>query len=312
MADIQNRLLDFFRRVPLPSTACQFSSRYLSGACLTSADKKIRSHFVTPLGKGIVAPSFYKKNIMDAAALEKSLSEGMARLNPGGRKVVFLLPELSQKVFIFTFDALPSSPEEKTELIRFRVKKQMPLLPRDARMAFETTGFPDGIRVVATVAKAAVVREYEDLFQKIRFKVALAGVSSLSLLSLLDQEKEKDFILLDVEEDYFSLLAVTDGLASLYRQKHFGVNAGGGGDAAAKADNLLQEVVNTINFIRDKEKKQIASVWLRLGILQAEDGLFSSMENRLALPLRRIESSFPHELEAGSKRILSPLIGQIS
>ena len=41
----------------------------MSSACLTSADKKIRSHFVTPLGKGIVAPSFYKKNIMDAAAL---------------------------------------------------------------------------------------------------------------------------------------------------------------------------------------------------------------------------------------------------
>ncbi len=312
MADIKNRLLDFFKRVPLPSTACQFSSRYLSGACLASTDKKIRSYFVTPLDKGIVAPSFYKKNIMDGAALEKSLSEGMTRLSPGGRKVVFLLPELSQKVFIFTFDSLPSSAEEQAKLIRFRVKKQMPLLPHDARMAFETSAFQEGIRVVVTVAKAAVIREYEDLLQKLRFKVVLAGVSSLSLLSLLDLEKEKDFILLDVEDDSFSLLAVIDGLAFLYRQKPFGINAGGGGDAAAKADNILQEVVNTINFIRDKEKKQIASVWLRLGILHAEDGLFSRMEDRLALPMRRIESSLTQELEAGRKRILSPLIGQIS
>jgi hypothetical protein len=312
MADIQNRLLDFFKRIPLPSTACQFSSRYLSGVCLSSQDQKIRSHFVSPLGKGIVVPSFYKKNITDAPALEQILGEGMARLNPGGRKVVFLLPELSQKVFVFTFDSLPPSPEEKKELIRFRVKKQMPLLPRDARMAFETIASQDGIRVVATVAKAAVIREYEDLFQKLKFKVALAGVSSLSLLSLLGPKKEKDFILLDVEEDSFSLLAVTDGLASLYRQKPFGINAGGGGDAAAKADNILQEVVNTLNFIRDKEKKQIASVWLRLGILQAEDGLSSRMEERLALPLRRIESSIDQEIEDGGKRILSPLIGQIT
>jgi len=312
MTELQNRLIEFFKRVPLPSTACQFSSRYLSGACLASGDKKIRAHFVIPLSKGAVLPSFYKKNIADASSLEKSLSEGMARLKPGGKKVVFLLPELSQKVFIFNFDSMPSAPEEKKKLIRFRVKKQLPLLPRDTRMAFETSPSPEGVRVVATVAKAAVVREYEDLFHKLHFQVTLAGVPSLSLLNLLDPEKDRDFILLDVEDDSFSLLAMIDGQAALYRQKPFGIDAAGEGEAAAKADNVLQEVVNTINFIWDKEKKKIASVWLRLGILQADDSLFNRMEERLALPLRRIESAFLQELEAGNKQILSPLIGQIS
>ncbi len=312
MTELQNRVLDFFRRVPLPATACQFSSRYLSGLCLASAERKIRSHFVIPLDKGIVAPSFYKKNITDVSSLEKSLSEGMSRLKPAGKKVVFLLPELSQKVFVFPFESLPTSPEEKEELIRFRIKKQLPLLPRDARMAFETTSSGDSSRIVATVAKAAVVREYEDLLHKLHFKVRLAGVPSLSLLNLMDSEKEKDFILLDIEDDSFSLLAVIDGQAALYRQKPFGVDAVGEAEATAKADNILQEVVNTINFIWDKEKKKIASVWLRLGILQAGDGLFGRMEERLALPLRRIESSYPQELEAGNKRILAPLVGQIS
>jgi hypothetical protein len=179
-------------------------------------------------------------------------------------------------------------------------------------MAFETSPSPEGVRVVASVAKAAVVREYEDLFHKLHYQVALAGVPSLSLLNLLDPEKDRDFILLDVEDDSFSLLAMIDGQASLYRQKPFGIEAAGGGEAAAKADNVLQEVVNTINFIWDKEKKKIASVWLRLGILQVDDSLFNRMEERLALPLRRIESAFPQELEAGNKQILSPLIGQIS
>ena len=136
MTDLQNSVLDFFRRIPLPGTACQFSSRDLCGLSLGSAEKKIRSHFVIPLDKGTLVPSFYKKNITDVASLEKRLSEGMSQLKPGGKKVVFLLPELSQKVFVFPFDALPSSPEEKEELIRFRIKKQLPLRPRDARMAF--------------------------------------------------------------------------------------------------------------------------------------------------------------------------------
>ena len=71
-------------------------------------------------------------------------------------------------------------------------------------------------------------------------------------------------------------------------------------------------MVNTINFVEDKEKTRLESVWLRLGILQAEDGLYRRMEERLAHPLRRIETSDTRDLDAGAKRILSPLIGQIA
>ncbi len=305
-------LLDFLQRVPLPAVACQFSSRYLSGVVLSPKDKKIRSHFILPVEKGIIEPSFYKTNLPDGTAVERLLGDGLTRLNPGGRKVVILLPELAQKVFILTFDALPSAPEEKEELIRYRIKKQMPLLPQDIRLAYETRVDGDRVHVIASVAKTAVIQEYEEILQRMRFRVVMAGVPSLSLLNLLDPDQDKDFVLLDVEDDSFSLVAVTGGNATLYRQKPFGIHSGRGQGIEAKADNIVQEVVNTINFVEDKEKTRLESVWLRLGILQAEDGLYHRMEERLAHPLRRIETSDTRDLDAGAKRILSPLIGQIA
>jgi hypothetical protein len=244
--------------------------------------------------------------------IEKSMGEGMRGLDPGGRKIVLLLPELSQKVFIFAFEDLPPSVEEREELIRFRIKKQMPLLPEDIRMDFEVLPGTDKLRVVAAVAKTEVVQEYEEILQRLRYKVVLAGVPSLSLLNLLDPVREKNVILLDVEDDSFSLIAVTGGRATLYRQKPFGIDAGSGEGVSAKADNIVQEVVNTIHFIEDREKERVAAVWLRLAIQQPEDGLYARMEEKLALPLRRIESTLPPSLEAGSLRILSPLIGQIA
>ena len=73
------------------------------------------------------------------------------------------------------------------------------------------------------------------------------------------------------------------------------------------------DVLNTIQFIADKENKRLASVWLRLGILQTTDSLFERMEERLALPLRRIESLSSHlGGEGDNGRILAPLIGQVS
>jgi hypothetical protein len=116
-----------------------------------------------------------------------------------------------------------------------------------------------------------------------------------------------------VEDESFSLVAVIDTRASLYRQKHFGVNGDGDGASAAKAENIVQDVLNTIQFIADKENKRLASVWLRLGILQTADGLFEHMEERLALPLRRIESLSSHlSGESENQRILAPLIGQVT
>jgi hypothetical protein len=63
METITERLRDFFTRIPMPLTAFQFSSSYLSGLFLSSKDKKIKSYFVLPLGENVVEPSFYKKNI---------------------------------------------------------------------------------------------------------------------------------------------------------------------------------------------------------------------------------------------------------
>lgn len=313
MSSIQNRLLDYFRHVSLPNLACQFSSRYVSGVLVAPKDKTIKAQFVSPLEKGIILPSFYKKNIQDSSALESVLKPGLSKLGSRRPALVFLLPELSQKVFIFTFDALPSSPEEKEELILFRIKKQMPLLPRDARLAFEVVMVGERARVVAAVAKAAVVREYEEVFQRLKHKVTLAGVPSLSLLNLLDPDKDKDYVLVDVEDDSFSLVAVIDAVVFLYRQKHFGVNGDRENAATAKAENIVQDVLNTIQFIADKENKRLASVWVRLGILQTMDGLYEHMEERLALPLRRIESH-PSPLlgEGDNQRILAPLIGQVT
>jgi len=115
----------------------------------------------------------------------------------------------------------------------------------------------------------------------------------------------------DVEDDSFSLVAVIDAQAFLYRQKPFGIDAASKIEIAAKAENIVQEVINTINFVEDKEHKRVASVWLRMGILKAEDGLSRRMEERLSLPMQNVESSFSQAVEAGHKRILSPLIGQI-
>lgn len=305
-------LREFFTRQPLPLTAFQLSARYMCGLHLTPKERKISSHFVLPLEEGVIEPSFYKKNIKDPAQLEKRLQAGAQRLSRSGQKVVFLLPELSQKIFILTFDTLPLSPEEREELILFRIKKQMPLLPKDSRLAYEVLPAEDKHRVVASVAKAAVVQEFEEVFHRLNFKVAVTGVPSASLINLLGRG-EDNYILTDVEQDAFSLTAGVRGVIALYRQKPFGFEWSDGASLAARVGNIVQEITNTQHFIEDREKVSITSFSVRLGILGGENGLFEGLQERLEAPLQRIEASISSgaNLNPEEKRLLSPLIGQL-
>lgn len=312
MKAMKDNLVNFFTRIPLPLAAFQLSARYLSGIHITPKEKRIKSHYITALEKGIIAPSFYKKNIHDPALLGKKISEGMAKLNNSGHRLAFLLPELSQKAFVFSFDSAPSTLEEKEQLIRFRVKKQMPLLPADSRLAYMTFSAEDKIRVVVSVAKAAVIQEYEDIFSQLKFKVKLVGVPSLSLLNVLDLETEKDFVLIDVEEDAFSLIAVVNSKIALYRQKPFGFESTDEQAVMEKINTIIQEVTITNHFIEDKEKRRIASLWIRLGVWNDEEVLFAQLGERLSYPLKRIESSLGQKLDLDKKKILSPLIGQMT
>jgi hypothetical protein len=118
--------------------------------------------------------------------------------------------------------------------------------------------------------------------------------------------------LIDVEKDAFSLMAAVNGKLALYRQKPFGFNGREGDSFAAKAGNIVQEITNTLHFMEDKEKVRIASLWLRLGIIGQENGLFETLQDRLESPLQRIESSLTQgaALNPEEKRLLSPLLGQ--
>ena len=307
---IMDKVKSFFTRLPLPFTAFQISSRYISGIHVTSKDKKLKSHFVFPLETGVITPSFYKKNIHNNDLLEKRLKEGTARLNASGHNAAFLLPELSQRVFVFSFDALPASPEEREHLIHFRVKKEMPLLPEDSRFAFIRLPSKQGAKMVVSVTRTAVIDEYETFFGQNRFKVKMVGIPSLSLCNLLDWEKERDFALLDIEEDSFSLTGVVNTEIALYRQKPLMVESLEAGALEQKIENIIQEVENTANFIEDKEKRKIASYWVRLGMVDRGEELYKNLNDRLELPLRRIENSLSLNIATEDKKMISPLIGQ--
>jgi len=311
LASMKEKIAYFFTQQPLPLAAFQLSSRYLSGIRVSSPDRKIKYHFVLPFQGNVLNPSFYKKNMKDSTELNEKMKEGISKLQLAEHKIVFLLPELSQKSFVFSFDSLPASQKEQEQILLFRIKKQIPVLPEDTRLSFEVLRANAKKKVLVTIARESVVREYEDFFSKFQLKISVISVPSLSLYNLIGNTKDEDYMLIDVENDSFSLLGVINSEVTLYRQKHFAEDFQDDKDFDEKWRNVVQEIENTANFIEDKEKRKISCYWVRFGVFEPGENALGILRDHCRCPVNPIESALSSPLPSLDKNLLSPLIGQI-
>lgn len=309
MKSFWGKIKNFFLEQPLPDSALQVTSSYISGIHLSSKDRKLKNHFILPLPEGLIQPSFERTNIKDAHRLEKTITERIQRFDIYDHGVALLLPELSQRTFVFTFDSLPPISKEKEQIIRFKVKKQMPLLSDDVRISYDVIQAKEGKKVVSSLARSSIIDDYENFFSQLRLKVRSVGIPILGLSNLIDWEKERDFLVVNIENDSFGLLAVTNAETSLYRQKP--LIATNGNDSTTRVQNIVLEIENTAHFIEDKEKRKIAAVWVRSGLLEREDEMFSGLETSLSFLVKNIDSLIKLGLSSKDKKILAPLIGQL-
>jgi len=312
MPHLFQRIKNYFTEQLLPPAAFELSRHYLSGIHFSIKEKKVKSHFISLLKGGTLEPSFDKTNILNASSLGQKLKEGARRLHYSGNSVSLLLPESCLKVFVFSFDNLPSAAKEKEEFIRWRLAKLIPLRGADLQISFNIIPSNNHQKVILTLARTETIGEYESFFTGHGFKVRFIGIPALALLNLINSKEAQDFMLVNLGEDEMSLAVVLNSELALYRHKTFLVDTLQAMTGTERTAQALNEIENTIHFIEDKEKRKINSIWLRSTSLEDEESCLSFLKEKISLPLQIIQPAFPLNLSLREKQLLSPLLGQIS
>ena len=308
---MKDRLKEYFTKPPLARSVFYLSSHTLSGIHVSPKERRIKYHFITPFEGRLIEPSFNKKNIENGSILESRLKEGLAKLHLRDTKIACLIPELSLKAFVFTFDSLPPSKHEREQIIRFRVKKQMAFLPDDARLSFDVIKSDHSQKMIVSVARASIIQEYEDFFRLLGLKVRVVSSPLLSLYNLVNRDREGEFLLANIEEESLGLLAVIDSEIVLYRQKPLGFESEADKPSPQRLEEIIKEIENTANYVEDREKKKIASLLVRLGQVGAKEKSLSRLKTELSFPMERIDVSLASDMALEERQFLAPLIGQI-
>jgi hypothetical protein len=312
MASAINRLKNYFTEQANPPVAFQISRSYVSGIHFSRKERRFGGHFIVPLAPGVLEPSFDKKNILNPAALEEKIREGARRLRTEESAASLLIPESCLKVFVFSFDRLPASTKEREELLRWRLNKAVPVRPPDIRISYDVIKSDGQVKVFLAMARTSVIQEYERLLARCGIKVRAVGIPAPSLANLLQGDQARNALIINVEADSVSLLAVLDYEISLYRFKPFLPDALPSMLPAQKFETIINEVENTVHFIEDREKKKVDAVWVRSAVPKSEGDLLDFVKGRTALAWRPFEPAGLPMVDAGDERVLFPLIGQVS
>jgi hypothetical protein len=303
------RIKTYFTERLLADAVFQISPSHLSGIRVNRKDGAVKGGFVLPFRERPVAPSFDRPNVTDPAALEEAIAQGKKNLRLSSGTAALLIPESSVRVFVLSVDSFPSSGKERASFIRWRIGKQMPLIPEDVRIDCAVTPGRGPRKVVVAMARQVVIWEYEALFEKAGLKPVLVTVPSLALANLVTRNGAANGILLNLEDEILTLLALAGPEWSLYRQKDVGLPGGAGADE--RIETIVREAENTLRFLEDKDKTRIERLWLRAAVAAEGPEIVGRLKERTGLPVEPVDYAAPEVWTEAHKVILAPLIGQI-
>ena len=296
---------------PKPQIAFQLTSSYISGLRISGKDKSQHKHVILPLEAKTILPSFSGTNLPESSRLEQTLREARGSLPFNGQPVGVLLPEACQRTFVFSFETLPRSHQEREQVIQHRIKKQMPMLAPNSRLAFSLMKAGEKERVFVAIANISVIEEYEGIFTRCGMKVGWVGVPIVGLYNMETWPNDRNVLLANLEENSLSLLTVIGGEVVLARQKASFFSDLKKGSISDKISSILQEIENTLNFIEDQEGKTIHSLRIRLGRISDERMVRDTLIDRLDCLVEDLTESDDPVFRAGDRNLLAPLIGYL-
>jgi hypothetical protein len=293
----------------LADAVFQIAPGHLSGVRVARAEGTVKAGFVLPFREPPVVPSFDRPNVTDPATLLEAIAQAKKSLRLSSGTAALLIPESSVRVFVLAVDSFPGAGKERDAFIRWRIGKMMPVIPDDARIDYAATPGRGARQVIVAMARQVVVWEYEALFEKAGLKPVVVTVPSLALVNVVRRGGPASGLLLNLEDETLTLLALSGPGWTLYRQKDVGSPGGTGADE--RAETIVREAENTLRFLEDKEQAGVERIWLRSSVAAERPALVARLKERIALPVEPVEYEAPEAWTEAHKAVLAPLVGQV-
>ena len=171
-----------------------------------------------------------------------------------GKEVIAVLPDAAVRVVLLDFDSLPSHRDEADAVIRFRLKKSLPFDVDKAKVSYHAQTSGQGVRVVAAVALATVVEDYEAAFREAGYSPGVVLPSMLAALGATNAARPTLVVKVDARTTSLAILDSNQMLLFRTLENTRGVTITG--------EQLAEEVYPSIVFFQDTYHLNIEQIFV--------------------------------------------------
>jgi type IV pilus assembly protein PilM len=237
-----------------PRLACEISADRVLAGRLADKGGHLEAFAVRELAPGTVVPDLVENNLRQRDAVKAGIEAALSGVAGRSRDVIAIVPDAAVRVVLVEFDDLPSDADEALGVVRFRLKKSLPFDVEKAKVSYHAQKFADGVRVVAAVALASVVEDYETAFQQAGF---IPGVVLPSMLAALGAaEGRRPTLIVKVDAHTTSIAILNENQLQLFRTLE---NARGG---TITGEQLAEEVYPSVVFFQDTYSLNIERIYI--------------------------------------------------
>lgn len=241
--------------LPRPKIACEIAAdRVLAGRVADDAAGLLATCAARELAPGSVVPDLVESNLRQRDAVRDGIESALGSVAGRSKDVIAIVPDAAVRVMLVEFDTLPSDEEEALGVVRFRLKKSLPFDVDKAKISFHTQKFPDGVRVVAAVALASVLDDYEAAFRNAGYNPGVVLPSMLAALGSADAKRPT--LVVKVDAHTTSIAILNDDRLQLFRTLE---NARG---VTITGEQLAEEVYPSVVFFQDTYQLNIERIYV--------------------------------------------------
>jgi type IV pilus assembly protein PilM len=237
-----------------PRLACEIAADRVLVGRLAENGLGLESCAVRELAPGSVVPDLVEANLRQADAVKEAVHEALSSVAGRTHDVIAVVPDAAVRVVLLEFDSLPSDAEEAAGVVRFRLKKSLPFDVDKARVSYHAQKSKEGVRVVAAVALASVVEDYEAVIQEAGFSPGVVLPSMLAALGVA--EGQRPTLVVKVDARTTSIAILNSDQLQLFRtlENTRGVTITG--------EQLAEEVYPSVVFFQDTYHLNIEKIFV--------------------------------------------------
>jgi type IV pilus assembly protein PilM len=237
-----------------PRLACEIAADRVLVGRLGEDGRSLEACASHEMAPGSVVPDLVEGNLRQRHAVTEAVQEALHSLGGRSHDVIAVVPDAAVRVVLLEFDTLPSDSEEAASVVRFRMKKSLPFDVDKARVSYHAQKSNDGVRVVAAVALASVVEDYEAAFHEAGFSPGVVLPSMLAALGAA--EGERPTLIVKVDALTTSIAILNSHQLQLFRtlENTRGVTITG--------EQLAEEVYPSVVFFQDTYHLNIEKIFV--------------------------------------------------